>query len=325
MMHSIRFFLRGFYRLYHGLVGFCYDISRFIRYASWDEDPHNSIQRNYRLAMLYHGLEKSLSYKNRDPESGWGRANEILDLLKIANKSSEVGFHDRAAKNVLESFISVADKAHYVKAMAIREEINKIEFSSDLTHGVIQYDTIDYEKGVLLKPEDFFLSRYSTREFSDKIIPDDIIRRGIKLSMKTPSVCNRQEWAIYHTSDEKIKEIALSFQNGNKPFGEKIPNLLVVTVDLKAFFGGNEHFQHWIEGGLVSMSLMYSFHALGIASCPLNWSQYPKVDRNIRRKLDIKNDHTIIMFIALGYPVQNKVCASTRKPINKILYELKDK
>ena len=72
------------------------------------------------------------------------------------------------------------------------------------------------------------------------------------------------------------------------------------------------------------MSIMYAFHSLGVASCPLNWSQTPKNDIGLRKMANIKNNHTIIMMMIIGYPdLDNKVCASTRRPFEDIYTEIK--
>jgi nitroreductase len=176
---------------------------------------------------------------------------------------------------------------------------------------------------MLPDPEAFFLSRYSLREFEDEKVPHEVIVRAVGLANKTPSVCNRQAWKVYHTSDNEVRDIVLKYQSGNRPFGQHIPNLMVISVDLKAFFFGQEHYQHWIEGGLFSMSLIYALHSLGVASCPLNWSQTPNKDRQLRRLVGIEPHYTIIMALAVGYPRSaNKVCVSARKPISEVLLEL---
>ncbi|MDH3796482.1 MAG: hypothetical protein OER83_06385, partial [Flavobacteriaceae bacterium] len=64
----------------------------------------------------------------------------------------------------------------------------------------------------------------------------------------------------------------------------------------------------------------------GLASCPLNWSQRPKTDRALRKAIEIKPNHTVIMMMALGYPDEfNKVCSSSRRPFEDIYSEMKMK
>lgn len=319
MWQLIRPYVRNFYRITHGILGFIYDISRFIRYGGWRGDMTDGEQRNYNAAMVYHGLEKSLSYKKRNPDSGWRNAFELLKLLKTAKQTDAFGYHDKAAKDVLNRFVNLPENQKNENAVIIKKALADLDITSQEEHGAIEYSLKDFQKGVLENPEEFFFSRYSLREFKEDIVSDDVIERAVKLAMKTPSVCNRQAWGIYHTSEKEVKDIVLTYQAGNRPFGEHIPNLLIVTTDLKAFFAGNEHYQHWIDGGLLSMSLMYAFHSLGVATCALNWSQSPTKDKQLRRLVNIKPNHTIIMVLAIGYPDKdNKVCVSARRPMNEV-------
>lgn len=319
MWKLIRPYLRGIYRILSGIRGFLYDISRFIRFGGWRGNMNEFDQRNYNAVMVYHGLEKSLSYQKRNSDSGWRNAFQIVELLKTAKASGNIGYHDRAAKAVLERFINLSENEGSPKTAMIRNELSKIDFDTNEVHGAIDCMKEDFEKGILPNPEQFFFSRHSLREFKNEIVSDVVIERAVKLAMKTPSVCNRQAWGIYHASDQELKDIVLTYQAGNKPFGSSIPNLMVIATDLKAFFSGSEHYQHWIDGGLLSMSLMYAFHSLGVATCALNWSQTPVNDKALRKYLNIKPHNTIIMILAIGYPnVTNKVCVSARRPIEEV-------
>ena len=171
-----------------------------------------------------------------------------------------------------------------------------------LAQGIKTFSLADFSKGILEKPEDFLYSRYSLREFKDEIVQDHVLEKAVKLAAKSPSVCNRQAWKVYRTSNQDVKNSFLRYQNGNKPFGANIPNLFVVCSDLRAFFSGSEHYQYWIDGGMFAMSLIYAFHSLGVATCPLNWSQAPDNDKLVRRYFNIRPYHTIIMALAVGYP-----------------------
>jgi nitroreductase len=315
--------------MFNALRYFMYDYKRYLKYSGYKSDFNDDELRNYNSVMVYHGLEKSLSYKERNPNSGWRNAYQLLDLLKYAEKNNSFGYHDIASLQVLEKFINLPENKNDKRMKEIKNILNKYSkyiSNSNENHGVFEYSYEDYRKGILKNPEDFFYSRYSLREFKDEIVKDEDIQRAVRLAMKTPSVCNRQGWGIYHTSKQDIKNIVLKYQEGNKPFGEKIPNLMIVTADLKAFFSPEEHYQYWIDGGLLSMSLIYAFHSIGVATCALNWSAKPKNDLELRKKLNIKDNHTIIMVLAVGYPDENNiVCASTRRPIEEVYQELEIK
>ncbi|NND15982.1 MAG: nitroreductase [Eudoraea sp.] len=326
MKQNIRLVLRGMYRITNGFLGFGYDFRRFVAYGGWREKLHDREMRNYNIMMAYHGLEKSLSYKNRDPNAGWRSAEKVYRKLTNLKGITDIGFHDKAAKNVLTTFLNLPPNRDKLRTKEMLAGLEEIPLSSDEVHGAMDFSGNLYRQGILADPETFFNSRHSLREYKDEIVQEDAVKRAIKLAMKTPSVCNRHAWHVYHTSDRETIDKALSYQNGNRPFGKKIPNLLIITTDLKAFFAGHEHYQHWIDGGLFSMSIMYALHSIGLASCPLNWAQKPKIDRGLRKAINIRSNHTVIMMMALGYPDENnKVCRSIRRPLDDIYSEMKIK
>lgn len=324
---KIRPLARGTWRIFGGFNGFKYDFSRFLKYGGWREDLTDGRLRNYKITMAYHGLEKSLSYKSRKSNSGWSNAERVLRKLQVASATGNIGYHDQAAIVVLKKFLELSENKDSPHAKEMMNIINNLNFStSDESHGTIEYSIENYEKGILKNPEDFFLSRYSLREFLKKNVEEAVIERAVKMAMKTPSVCNRQAWHVYHTNNSEIIKNVLAYQNGNSGFGHQVPELFIITVDLRAFFVGKEHYQHWIDGGLFSMSLMYTLHSLGVASCALNWSQTPSVDKKLRSVIKIDPHHTIIMMMAAGYPdVTNKVCSSRRKPVNQIFSKIEMK
>ena len=323
MKNTLINLIRPYGRLLKGLFGFLYDIKRYIAYGGWRSDMKNMNQRNYHSVKVYHSLEKSMSFKNQKEGSGWRDVNTLLELLKIAKKSGNVGYHDKAAKSLLSLFIEQKLETEPNKAEKAKLELSQYDFGSSDDHGIKSFSNIDFDKGKLDSPESFFFSRFSLREFKNEIISEDIVRRAVALAMKSPSVCNRQEWHVYHATDQEIKNNILKYQQGNRGFGDRVPNLFIVTIDLNAFMPGQEHYQHWIDGGLFSMSLIYALHSLGIASCCLNWSQAPKNDKLFRSIVPIKSNHTVMMMIAAGYPdTDNNVCLSTRRPLDEVYTKL---
>ncbi len=318
--------LKQYGRLASALRGFVYDMGRYYSFSAWHSNMRDDEQRNYNMVKVYHALEKSMSFSNRCVNSGWANAFILLDIIKEAKRSGNVGFHDRAGLSVLIKFIDLEENKHTRMAVDIRKKIEAFDFYSNKEHGIKNISAIDFKKGVLGDPERFFFSRYSLREFKEEVVSEELIKRAISLALKTPSACNRQEWHVYHTDDKNIKSIALSYQTGNRGFGDNIQNLMILASDLKAFMPGQEHYQHWIDGGMFAMSVIYALHSLGLASCCLNWSQSPANDKKLRSCLDIKDSHTIIMMLAIGFPKEkNNACISTRRPLEEIYSQLEIK
>jgi len=310
-------------RILKAAFGFAYDFARYVRYANWRNDLSNKQARNYSAVKTYHALEKSMSFKNRRISSGWDNALILTQLCEVAAQREDLGFHDTASLSVLRQFIAQDGNCDRAEADEIGARLNNIHAAVDDTHGTHSLTYHDLQQGKLDNPAKFFESRYSLREFRDTPVSDELIRQAVELAMRAPSACNRQPWGVYSTNDRAVIDTAMHFQTGNKGFGDSIPNLLVVTTDLQAFVPGEEHYQHWIDGGIFSMSLVLALHALGLGSCCLNWSQKPQVDLQIRNRLKFRPSDTIIMMLAVGWPNDdNNVCKSARKPIDEVVHRL---
>lgn len=152
----IRPHIRILYRLYKNTLGFSYDLKRQILYSGWRENMKDPEQRNYYSVMVYHALEKSLSYKERKKSSGWTNAYKVLNLLILAKKYNNIGYHDKASKQVLENFINLPENVNDNRSKQIKAELKLINFDPQDKHGIQEYSLLDYKKGILDDPESFF-------------------------------------------------------------------------------------------------------------------------------------------------------------------------
>lgn len=315
--------IKPYGRLVKALHGFWYDFVRYYAFSGWRSNYSDAEVRNYHIVKIYHSLEKSMSFNKRDTSSGWKNAVALIELIKSAEKYDNVSYHDQAAVQILRKFVELDGNKENPLSEIISKKLSDFKIESHEEHGSKTHTLHDFQKGCLEQPEEFFFSRYSLREFRNEKVSEKVIKRAVSLAMKSPSVCNRQSWHVYHTADSHVIEAALKHQVGNRGFGDRVRNLLIITTDLKGFMSGEEHYQHWIDGGLFSMSLIYGLHSLGVASCCLNWSQTPSNDRKLRKLVDIKANHTVIMMLAVGWPDdKNKVCISARRPFDEVYTSL---
>lgn len=316
-MSKVKDLLRPLRDIVFTLYGYMYDCYRYLRFAGYKSYIKDQKKRNYKVVKIYHRLEKSLSFRERNPNSGVRTANQLESLLTKAAISSDLGFQERVSVCVLEHFYNQASDQVKAKRLDITN-IKNTEFISNLG-GVISKSKDELAKGKLDNPEEFFLSRNSVRDFSNQSVDHREITRALTLAMKTPSVCNRQGWYVYHIDQRELIDSCLSIQNGNRGFGHEIPCLLIIVADLKAFDTAGERYQFWIDGGMFSMSIIYAFHALGLSTCCLNWSKTPGDDIKLRKLMPIKPNHSVLMMLAVGYPKEKiKVCYSARNPLDSI-------
>jgi len=293
-----------------------YDFFRYLKYAGWRSKYRYSV-RDYKAVKIYHRLEKSLSFRQRDSSSGWGAAADlVIHLKKYKKENNSFTYHEKVGVKVLGDFIAVAIAENNPEAKAIIEFWEVHKESSFVQGGVVEKSLADLQRGRLLDPEAFFLSRFSVRDFDCKNVSNKDIEQIISLALNTPSVCNRQGSFVYCLNTRAEIDKALSLQNGNRGFGHEIPCLLILCADISAFDTAGERYQQWIDGGMFSMSIIWALHSLGFASCCLNWSKGALDDMKLRKLINIKKEHTILMMLGVGLPRENiKVCYSARKPV----------
>ena len=300
-------------------VGYLYDWQRFFMYGGWRSDVSDPRKRAYRAVKLYHSLEKSLSFGSRKEGSGWAVADELIALLEKSKSSGTSGYQEMIAANVLMKFkeAEVGPVTHH-RNQAITLLYEYFCSSPVAGGGCIEITEKELSRGVLDDPERYFLTRYSVRDFTDRRVAPEVIQRALRLALKTPSVCNRQAWHVYHTDEPSTIRDLLEFQKGCRGIEDKVPNLLMTAMDLRAFDSAGERYQHWIDGGMFSMSIVLALHALGVCSCCLNWSRSAGDDRKLRELFNIHPEHTVVMMIAVGYPNDPiRVCSSERWPLDE--------
>ena len=322
MMANIKEKLKPVAWVVLALFGYGYDWFRFSNHGGARYRPSPN-RRQFSVVKVYHRLEKSLALAGRVPGRGRGAVRDLMALLKPSVTSmNPLHYQEEVGLKVLQDFVEAeANHTDYSSELKFLEIASKL---SGEVGGVEDLDRSALIKGQMSSPENFFHTRHSIRNFLPSAVSTEVLERAVTLASSTPSVCNRQSWHVYHTSDPKTISKALSFQNGNQGFSERIPTLLVITADLNAFDTSAERYQHWIDGGMFSMTLVWAFHALGLGACCLNWSKGVRDDLRFRRALQIQPQHSILMMIAVGeIPEEITVCVSARTPTEQKMSELK--
>ena len=278
-------------------------------------------QLESKLSFHAHALEKGLSHK--DLRLGFGRTAleklaETLDIYtrKGFNKSS---ISYRNTISVLNEYKRVHLESGY-----------SIDYFNQMFDAII--DEIDADKsglgGVLCitkKPADkqnfkeLFESRWSVREYSDRPVDVSRVKDAVKLSMKSPSVCNRQSARVRIITDTEIIKRVLKVQGGFTGY-DTPPVLLVVTSDMRTFLASTERNQPYIDRGIFSMSLLMSLEFYGLAACPLNAMFNKKRDILVKAIAGIQDYEALIMFISVGnFKTTSKVPKSFRIAAEEVI------
>lgn len=318
MLMRLKDILRPVVDIVRAGSGFLYDYYRYARYAGWRR-ANEMAPRKYKVAKIYHALEKSLSFRERNPRAGWRIARQLVHVFNRCRlDGAQASYQEKVAVNVLSEFCEAAEPPQDCSD-SIKGFLSRYKDIAIREGGAINTSAAALQVGVLSDPELFFLSRHSVRDFALKPVDRELVVRALTLAMKTPSTCNRQAWHLYHNDSREAINQALRHQNGNKGFGHEVPCLLTITSDLRAFDNAAERYQHWIDGGMFAMAMVLALHALGVGTCCLNWSKSAAADLRARRALNISPAHSIVMMLAVGYPRETlKVCCSPRNPVDDV-------
>lgn len=290
---------------------YVYDFRRFTRHSTVCTPFYDEPTLRALMTFEYHRIEKGLSLPR--PRPGFGRASiaRLQDYVPAYRER-----HGDLAV-VGSSLAVLASYTEHHRAIGAPDEALErwiaMQAAPIGTGGTRLIRRQDILQASAIDAERFFSSRHSVRNFSPEPVDQAVVERAIALARYAPSVCNRQSGRAYVLTDPEHIARALSHQNGNAGFGDGVSTLLIITSDIRTFFHLGERNQCWVDGGLFAMSVAYALHALGAATCFLNWSVEADTDRRMRAACGIPDNEAVITMMAVGnLPDEIKVAYSTR-------------
>lgn len=302
--------------------------SDYEEYKHWQyHNPNVKTQNALEAKILRqtHIIEKGMSLPHPREKFGVQKAMELLNFIE---EFVECGYNIKEsapvmnALGVLRAYLTY----HEERGFKPEEVLKKFEkYSMYLLekeqYGIVEVNKAEMEKKVHGSFPDFFMSRHSVRQFSDRTIDIEDIEKAVKLAMKAPSACNRQSCKAYFYKDKDVNKELGNMIAGNTGFDGEVQNYVVVTSDMSAFYDPFERNQVYVDGGIFTMALVEALHYYGIASCILQNGEYK--ERNLKFKQICKNipeNEKIILFIAIGYYKDDFTYAvSHRKNLGDVL------
>jgi len=161
------------------------------------------------------------------------------------------------------------------------------------------------------------LGRRSIRKYTEKSVPEDLVREILAAAMAAPSAGNQQPWQFVVIDDRILLEAITKFH----PYASALksaPLAITVCGDLEA-----EKFEgFWVQDCSAAIeNLLVAAHAKGLGTVWLG--VYPLGNRvaGIRTILGLPNAIIPLAIVALGYSAEHKEPANrfdpTRIHVNK--------
>lgn len=149
-------------------------------------------------------------------------------------------------------------------------------------------------------------TRKSVREFLDRKIPDEDIRKILAAGMSGPSCVNSRQWSFIVVKDkDTLSKMADANGSPARPLRGAALAVLVCGDLERAFSPAPDY---WIiDASIAAQNMILAAHDMGIGSVWLG--TYPQMDRVREQSRLFKLPETIVphSIIAFGYPVSQEL------------------
>lgn len=255
------------------------------------------------ILLNLHQLEKGMSFTKSARIFGEEKALHVVKLIRLylaKNKPNDV---IALAINVLHEYL---ENKNSTKNENSRKSIfSIIEENKDLVGKFVSGTKIvskphDFDVNAI---HDFFFSRNSVREFSDKPISDEEIMKVMEFATCTPTACNRQTSRVHVYRDRKKMNALIENQLGYQNWCGNATAIFVITSNVSYFNSSYEHLQALVDGGLYAMNFDYGLHLYQIASCYKMYVRLPEIDKEFHSISGIpENEWPVVLIFAGHYP-----------------------
>ncbi|MGE5865081.1 MAG: nitroreductase family protein [Rhizobacter sp.] len=304
---------------------YLHDMKHAVSHMFWDQRVNTYEKLSAELIFQFHKLEKGLCMPGKPRFFG---RDPVMATCRLVERWKAQGFaqNDPVFVGAIETLRAyrtrlgdtpppAADAGPIFEALerALMSVPPQPEFATPRP-----YRQTDAEVSAMF--DQLCQDRRSVRAFDSRVVPLPVLEGAIQAAQLSPSACNRQPCRVHVYRDRERIDSLLKLQNGNAGFGHMLNTLLVIAADGNSFFDASERNEPYVDGGLFSMSLILALQARGVATCCLNWCVSPATDLEAHRRGDIPAHHKIIMYLAVGYPLEGALAPkSARRPTDSIV------
>lgn len=288
--------------------------------------PITKEKLEYDMLFEIHKLEKGFAVSKNQRPFGKDKINRIIyDIREYEKHRFDSSFAYNLAYSSLKEYLEFYE----LKEWTDREEYNIVKsfLNNNKEFDYIPVGAFDLKKNdfidkALIDYNSFISSRRSIRNFANKELSDEDIRKAVEMAIKTPTACNRQMCKIYYIKSKEGKKVIEDYAQGLGLFDLTNANYFVITFDLSANYFVGERNQGWFNSGLVTMNFVNALHSLGIGSCCIQFGNTFNEEKSFKSLLNIPSNERIGVIVTAGYYDEvSRIPYSSRKPIDEIYRE----
>ncbi len=277
------------------------------------------------IIRLYHGIEVGLSYPDPKPGFGIKTVKRLLNALEKCEKKFGFDYYAKIALNVLFQYVEF-NKQLGVEFSELNERLNRLESKAPVTLKEDKrggYETLDRKDIFDPAKRDFesvIFTRHSFRQYTAEKVETELLEKAVKLAMRSPSACNRQQARVFVLENKKVRDMVLKVQNNQRGWRDQPDRILLVASSVEYYRQSRERYAAYIDGGLFAMTLVWALHSLGIGTCCLNLNLDKRGIKKLKKAAGLSQSDVPILLIAAGkLPEKNNVAVSTRRDVKEVL------
>lgn len=271
------------------------------------------------LRRLIHQLEKGLLHNPRKPIFALGYINQAIDIFVnlSTDRSSDKTLLDWSF-GVFEEYFSVVSS--HPEIDRAKEKFLNVKYKTESKISHIPYEITETQKPVTF--EDVVKGRKSVRWFKENAIPPrDLIDKAVEMASLAPSSCNRQSYEFRIFDDPELTEKIATLAPGTKGFNKKVPLVILINGKMNVSPSVGDMHLMYVDASLAAMNFMNALYSLGIDSCAINWPDIPKIEKPLRKIIEMEEYTRPVIMIIAGYAKERSMVAcSTRKSVDELRF-----
>ena len=147
----------------------------------------------------------------------------------------------------------------------------------------------------------------AVREYQDKPIPDDVLRRIVDSAHLAASAANRQEWHFILVRDrDRLRKLGSLVRTG--PYTANAAAAVIVAYEKGSRSGVS-------DGSRAIQSMMLTAWGEGVGS---NWTGLTGIDA-VREEFGLPDTYDVLAVVPFGYPKRKVIGRKKRKPFNEVV------
>lgn len=166
-------------------------------------------------------------------------------------------------------------------------------------------------------------TRQSVRGYLDKPVAHEDVVKCVEAARLAPSACNSQPWKMVVVDDPAmLPPLAEAISPEGKPinrFVHQVPVLVVVVEEEAVLAPGvsAEYKPRWvgIDNGSAIEHFCLQAAELGLGSCIMGSFD----EKQVKKLLQVPEDRTIKVIIALGYPADETIRTKVRRELSQVV------